>query len=377
MGIHQSSVRARASQAFLGMLAFATGLNYDITAINEAPQRGQTGTITVDTATDGAVYEFSINGVDISFTAGVSESTSTIATKIEDAINSNPLVRGQVSASAAAAVVTLSSTFPGISFSASSADAKLTVAESTAAALEAREIPFGRLVALTGWLDEDPEQNVRKCRIAESAALTAQTKRWTYTYEASLVLKASITIDGITYAFEHTSATDADTSVAALAAKINEGVPDGSVVATTAAAVLILTADDAGVDFDADVYFGSVVGGAGELVLGSPLVGAGMGSSLSFGGISVRRTDEEQSAAAPNAGVQVLLRGSIWVANEGGSPQSGDSVYVYAGATAADQGKLYAAPGTDRIKLPKSVAHWSGHTDETGELSLLIVDFNA
>lgn len=372
--MHQTSVRSRASQAFEGQRAFANGIDYHKTCINKAPQRPQVGTITVNTAADATVYEWTINGIVDSITSATSETTATIAAKIAAKINSNPLVRGQVSASAAAAVVTLTSTFPGLAFTASDADANLTTVQSTVAALDADPIPFGRLVSLAGWLSEDPQQNVQECHIAAAALLTAQTKRWTYTYEASLVLKCSIEVDGLSYVFEHVSATDAATSIAALVAKINAGMPADTVLATASTATLILTADVAGIDFKADLYFGTAVGGAGALAVGSPLVSAGPGSSLSFGGVSVRRIDEEQPAAAANAGVEVLVKGSIWVGNNGTSPAAGGDVYVYVGATAADRGKFYASAGTDRLKLPRHIAKWRGLTDETGTLSLLSIN---
>lgn len=378
MGFHQDIFRSRASQAFLGMLAFASEARTK-TLRNATPQRKQVGTITVDTATDGTVYTWTINGITESLTSGTSETTTTIATKIAAAINANPQQRAWVTATSSGAVVTLTANEPGIAFTASDADSRLTTVQASTAALTADSIPAGRWCVEQGWSAEDPDMNVGLGSLAAAAYLTAQTARWTYTFEASLQLVASVVLDGVTYLVTHTSATDATASIAALVAKLNQALPDSRVVATASTATITLTAA-AGVDLVADVYFGTAVGGAGALAkgTGSNLVVKAAGTSVALGGVAVRRIDDEPDSSGdqafpPNAGFEIVKSGHIWVENSE-APASHGTVYVYVGATAADRGKLYAAPGTDRLPLDSSVAYWTGKSDATGELALLYVD---
>lgn len=95
------------------------------------PAVEQVDTITVNTATSGHIYEGLIQGEQWSYTATGLDTTSTIATAIASAINalSNPTWN----AVAVSAVVTITSTVPGLGFTDSqvTVDSKYTIANST------------------------------------------------------------------------------------------------------------------------------------------------------------------------------------------------------------------------------------------------------
>lgn len=384
MSALQSTVRRSVARAFIGQIA-NTGdpRNLVISAANKAPLRAQVGTITVDTSTDLATYAWTINGIAFSLVAATSETTTTIAAKIAAAINAEPAVRGQVSATSAAAVVTLTGVYPGVTFTASDADAKLTTVQATTSALEAASFRPGVWACLVGPLGStapDIDGDLQGVVVAASANLTAQVAQWTYTtYEASLELVASVVFDGVPYVVSHVSATDANTSAAALRAKLTDALDGLPLTVGGTGAIISITAT-AGAEFQADIYYGTAVD-TGVLTENANL-GARPSTSLAFGGIVERHLSSEDDATGlvyPGVStVPVCTSGKIWTALAGGSaPSAGGQVFVYVGATAADQGKIFSAAGTDRLALARDVARFTGRSDSSDGVTLVEINVTA
>ena len=358
MSALQTSVSRSNIPAFAGQLANAGDpATRRESVINSVPQRRQVGTITVDTATDGATYTWAINGVVLTLVAATSETTTTIAAKIAAVINAEPAVRGQVVASSAVAVVTLTAVSPGIGFTASDSDAKITTVQASTTPLEADGLPFGRWAAILGEESSEIDPGIKSAAVAASAYLTAQVASYTYTtYEAGVVLAASVKFDGQTYTASHVSATDANTSAAALRANLEEAL-DGLPLAVSGSDADVIITATAGAEFEAVIHFASAAS-SGVLTENANL-GPRPGTSLSFGGIVQRHLTTEGIAMDGNQGGVLVTGGKVFVELEGGgNPAVGAPVYVYVGATAADRGKIYAAAGTDRLQLPRSVARF-------------------
>jgi hypothetical protein len=385
MSAIQSTVRRSVARAFVGQLS-NTGdpKNRVKSAANRVPLRAQVGTITVDTAADATAYTWTINGIELSLVSATSETTTTIAVKIAAAINANPAVRGQVRATSATNVVTLTGVFPGVAFTASDADANLTTVEATVAPLSAAALRPGRWAVLLGPLaatSPDVSTGLDSVAPAAAANLTAQQSSWVYTtYEAGVILEASVTIDGQTYAVSHTSATDGNTSAAALRAKLTAALDGKPITVSGATNVITLTATTAGVEFIADIFFGSTATTAVLTTTSRTLPVPGTG--ISFGGIVERHLSDEDDASGlvfpGGSTVPVVVSGKVWAVLSGGAaPTAGAPVWVYVGATAADQGKIYSATGTDRIQVPNAFASFTGRTDTSGGVTLVEIDVTA
>lgn len=74
----------------------------------------QVDTITVASVSAGTVYDFTINGIFRTYTASGSDTVSTVALAIRNLINTHVTLAGQVSASSSGAVVTITSSQPGV-----------------------------------------------------------------------------------------------------------------------------------------------------------------------------------------------------------------------------------------------------------------------
>lgn len=143
MTISQTEVRARRLPGKAGQLYDLSAEQVDFT--NSHPQAKQVSTAQVNaTVVDADEFTLTLNGIALVITAGSSDTKATIADKLAQAANSDPVVRANISAeSDGTDTVTLTSALPGVAFTIDVAG-KLTKATTTAAAA-AQPIPFGRL----------------------------------------------------------------------------------------------------------------------------------------------------------------------------------------------------------------------------------------
>lgn len=349
------------TQWLIGMLATSSFLNDCDTVINTAPQAQQVSTITIDTVTNSATYTVTINGIPVSYTADASAVNTEIVAGLIAAIEEDPSVSASVTCVATSATVaTLTARLPGIAFTITDSDAKITTATTTAAA-DADAVPFGRLLILE---DVDVDTGNVEGSLAMSSRLSAQVDSWAITYEA-VILNVEIIVDGVAYQVSHTMASDLDTSIDALVGKINGaamGLPANTVIATanaSTATALVLTSEVAGKPFTSRVWLGVGATVAAPVLTQTAPVDSDINRAQV--GISVFAYDEESTAAGvstpsypANASMKVLRRGDIAV-ECAETVTFGAPVYVELGVT-ADNGKFFAASSATRVRL--QAAKW-------------------
>lgn len=164
--------------------------------ISSSPQAAQTATITVGTYTDGADYVFLLNGKTMTYRAVTADADqSGVAAKLADLINDEPLVSGLLIAEAAAAVVTITARRPGIAFTLSDSDAKITSAAGTANA-EAASIPFGALLVR---FDD------KKCRALSASDVAAGQLTLVITASNSQIYSLDVVYNGVAIPITYTA----------------------------------------------------------------------------------------------------------------------------------------------------------------------------
>jgi len=247
------------------MVAGFPGAKFDntgqvLTAVNLTPEAKQITTVTVGTG-GAQTMTLLINGFPITAVGTGGDTTAQNATKLADAINANTYVSGVVVAEASAATVIVTSRFGGRAFTLVETAGDLTPV-ATQANAEAAPIPYGRLVVRTG--NASNEESTVLCGLAAASLLTAQEDNLALTYDAAVGAKVSIKYydpaigEYVTRAFEHTQATDADTSVVALHDQINAVMPANTILASHGTAdTLTLTSEVAGVPFEVEYGFGT------------------------------------------------------------------------------------------------------------------------
>lgn len=377
--ISQNTVTRLRGRGIVGQRVFENRLDAIRSVLNKTPQAFQVGTITVDTATDSATYTCVINGVTVSFVNGTSSSTTTTAVLLAAAINASPLVRGAVVATAAVAIVTLTAIQPGIAFTASDSDAKLTTVEAATAAASADAIPFGRAVMRTAF---DTAQGGYEMLggLVKTGNLTAQVDTITVDYAASEIYLINITVRGIRYLFEIAADTDDATTATAIRAAINAELPADTVVCTGATDQVILTAEVAGQAFVTSVGLKS--GTIARLALVHTTATEVTDLTKVLVGGAMMAYDEEiplgdSDASYPaNAGCRVLSAGAMFVESTGTAAMV-DPVYIET-ASGASSGKFYTSASSTRVYIPPAIAAWSepgGITGDTG-VTLNAIKFN-
>lgn len=362
------AVRQRAREGLAGMWFRDSHLNRTDYGINQAPQRAQVSTVTVDSAPgDGTALALTIDGVSVTTVVPANGTTTTIAAAIAAAINAEALVRGTVTATSAAAVVTVTANWPGIAFSIASSEAFLTVATSSTA-LAADPVPFGAAVVSQGYrTDGEPERLVT---LASETVFTPQVQTFTVATGAAVdifvalyevrgserVLLGSDTVTG--------NAT-ANTQATALRNAINAIAPTNTVVATGTAAAVICTAEIAGLEFDVVI---AEVGTTKVLTTGpSPATSL----HRAFVGVSYYAENQESPTIGgssgeyrANEGVTYAKEGELWVSTTGTIVEGGD-VYVELGTS--NTGLLFPTAGADRVALSRARAQWLRASRDTGD----------
>ncbi|MEN0065944.1 MAG: hypothetical protein AAGA48_27635 [Myxococcota bacterium] len=354
-----NNVLPRAREGFIGEWMQDSVLKEYGTLLNDAPQRVQVSTVTVDSDpgdnVDGTV---TVNGITVSFNTGTGNAEAGIATAIANALNAEPLVRGQVLASAAAAVVTLTALLPGIPFTLVEAEAYLTATTPTISQT-ADAVPFGRAVVSQGYATGEGEglgtlastsafaQQVQTLTVTESANApgTAAVYRILGPGERELITR----VDFAPSAVEATYAGNARTA-------LNAALPANTVDITGTGATLIATAEVAGLEFDVELLAVATVVATTGPNRDTSLARAFGGVSLRSGAVEAPFKGALEGEYAPNQSFLHARRGSVWVESSDGVAQ-GQDVYVdlTPGATA---GRLYNAAGTGRLKLSRNLAEW-------------------
>ncbi len=329
MTISQRAVRARRAPGVVGGLFDISGLNDETYFVNAFPQAKQKSTIAVSSAAASAVYALNVNGAEISYTnPATGMTTTTAAAGIAEAINAHPMARGQVVATSDAAVITLESALPGLSFEASHSDAKLGAVTLVTSAAKADAIGFGRLCIRSG--SNTKAYDNRQGRVASASGLTAASVTLKITSTASVSLQVGgefVSATGAIAALETALNGAAGLTAAVSSDELTLTAPVGAGLKITSLASATVEDETAGDDLN-------------ELAIG----------------ISRRTYDEESTykeglvGYPANAGVTALRRGKIWVECSEDAAEGGT---VYAGLVGDDAGKLFASGGSGRVALSR------------------------
>lgn len=309
----------------------------DINVLNSGADAFAVSTLTVDSAA-AELYTTEVVGIPVSYQATGADTTATIAAALAAAINNDPAIAGQVYASAAAAVVTITGQFAGMTLGVDGSFARLTAAVVTAGA-SSPAIGFGRVVLLS-----DAEGADAAGRLPGAAADFAPAP-------ATFVIEMS---GGV------------DTNTATLSLANPGGAPLGATHTATgtesasASATAFAAALDAvdGLEASAEDEFVTVIapGGASILDLSGALVdgldSADEGGEIPRRAITVARHDIEtgadQIARYPaNTVMRCARRAELYYDGF----QAGDRA-VYVGTAANEEGVCFRAPGAGRVLDP-------------------------
>jgi len=346
-------VPSRVLQALIGQWAYNDPLNRARSVFNADPQAVQVDTITVNTGTNSHEYTFEIEGVEISYTADGSTSTTEVATGLAAAWNDSADAGAYGYASSSAAVVTITGWTPDLDYTIDQVDALCTLASVTVAAA-ADAVPHGRLMIFRSRDTTDPH-SVLAC-LAKSSKLTAQVDTLTADYVSGEVYYVQIGVEGQTYGpVAVTANTDDGTTATDIATAINAMMPANTVIAAaTSGGALTLTAEVAGKAFT--VIYGTKSGTAARLTLAHTTSGVLTDINRAAVGVAMWSPSNESTTIGDstpswpaNQGVMVATRGVLWV-ESAQSISDGDPVYVELGVT-ADNGKLFNTTSATRVLL--------------------------
>ena len=352
-------VRRLHLQAKIGDLGTSDMLAHKKSMVNEDPQAIQRDQITLAAGfLIGKAYTISILGLTITYTTVAGDiDVDGVATSFAAALNANPDVRGQVESSAlAGGLINVDGLIPGNAYTLN-AGTNTTVAP-VQSAVEASQIPFGRLVLFKGYSAVAHRAATELTRLATSAAFAAQQDAGDVVYDAASTYLVSIVTDGgyradfavAANASANQTATDIRTAINADLTLATEGITAGG-----AGATVELDSATIGYGFKSST---AISGGAGTLAIVSTY-GVGVSLLAAAAGASMSTLDDEQliragdlSVYRPNDPVKVLTGGTMWVELDAAdtSPVFGAGVYVSltAGATA---GRFYMTPAAGRMKL--------------------------
>ena len=337
--------RDRQQAGYPGLLASMVTAD-QVTRINDRPRTAQVSTVTVDTAADSSVYTITIDGMDVSYTSDASATPTEIAAGLAAAIVADPLTNGLVTATAAVAVLTITSRLGGRAFTLTTADARLTIATTTANAVAA-DVPFGvGVLELGNDLAAVPDGSLAPLSTLHVVTLTPTVANSTIysvvVIVAGVTVSKAITSDG--------SATAAEI-VAALVSALNGELPANSVLAS-GTDTLVLTSEVPGQDF-------VVVPGP---TLTAVTTTQGRRIEDVFAGVTISHEIYEQPrsgayALPGNSTMPVLRRGEIYVATETDVTDTNAPVYVRTGGT-GQKGGFRSSAASGCVPLPAAKARW-------------------
>lgn len=370
----QTSYRTQSLPGLPGQPFDATG--NVVSGINKAPQAAQIESFDVDTSTLDEVYSVFIDGVEISIT-GSGVDTDDVEAFV-DAINAS-LISGKVvaevdSGSPDTAIITARHGGIGFVFALGANAAKMTKHAQTQANATADEIPFGAGVVLDGWSEGTGSELLVK--LAKATNFTAQVDTLKLVYDASVDATVSVTYydpatgDYATVSATHTQATDADTSVVALAGALNAVLPANTVDVTHPDAdTLTLTAEVAGAAFRLSYGFGPGRDtGAWDHASNADVTTdvnralLGIAQSTHVVDREAPKTPgalvEQANAYPANRAINIREKGRVWVLPEA-QPSIGDRVYIRLAANGAldKLGGFTPTPGAGVVLLEAAKWH--------------------
>lgn len=347
--ITQSSVLARRPAGRIGQVSGDLGNR--VQPFLSALGLAQISTVTLTNWSDGRTYAATINGVVITITTVTADANVTgAAVRLAAAINADLRVAGQVRATSALGVVTLTSILPGLSFTlAGSTDAAAALVQS---ASEPSDVKIGRALLSGGQasisFDSYSQRQANNfIKLPLLANLTARVVRVTPTAANSTQYGLVVTLDdGSQHPFFIISDGSAtvqeivEAQVAAFPASLS-----GIITATEDNTKLILTAV-AGRQFQVS-FFGAGVQVIAVSVAGDDAQRLFVGASAIDDTMEYTSIGSNELVYAAGHPVGVLVEGEILISNSQ-SVNPGDPVYVEM-AVGDDNGKLYNTPSATRL----------------------------
>lgn len=377
------------SQTTPNMLWWVLGQRTEVTTtderrdgLNAFPQAVEITTATISNPGDNSIVGLTIDGVAISVSTGVGAISATaVAALLVTAINADPIVFGRVTASNAAAVLSLTGREPGVPFVVTGATAGVAAVTETQAAALAQVVEFARAVCHTGYQNTD-----RLVAKAQSALFTTlQVFTGSLTFVTGAIVRGVLfdVVGGerreIARSAPITSSVDVATTTAALIAAMNATAPTPS-VNFTGTTTVIGTSERAGFEYALELIYES--GGAGSPVFTiTNTVGPNVATSFhrAFKGVSER---DQAVGAITVGGVEMQYpanscltyckRGTVAVESSQ-VIASGDPVFVEL-AAGVDAGKFFNTTSSTRIRLSLAQAAWELDANaDTGNLAALRV----
>lgn len=344
--------------------------NRVIAAFQAIGQLAESRTATLSNWSADRTYTITVNGEVTTITTPAGDTDAAgAATRMAAALNANPAVRGQVQASVAGAVVTLTALWPGVAFTLSAgADVALALVQ---AAAEAEDLPIGRAVlrgpqgeVTSGSYTERMASPTLKRTLA--ANLTARVVHVTPTSANDTVYGLAIVLsDGRTFNFRVVSGGSATVQaiVEAQVAAFPAGLAD-IVTATEDDTKLILTATP-GVQFEVVVTEGPQA---------VAVATAGSDAEVELLGITAIDDTMEMKTIGANTLVYPGTRPAA-VIEEGGVLMEcaedvayGDPVYIEFGP-GDDNGKAYKTASATRLRWLR--ARWTRRATTSDDLAWL------
>lgn len=370
--IHQKSIGNRRPVGKVGMLdKLSYKRNHLETGVNASPQRVASKTLTVSTFTADAEYAVTIEGRVIKYTAVAGDTNqSGVASRLAVEINGDSQVRGLVQAVAASGVITLSSLLPGFNFSASTADAKMTLVDVNTA-LDADAVPFGRLVFYAPdeqvlGLDDDGNVPVKLPEVSDYAA-----KRYTITLVGGPQNNTDyrVVLNGGEFYSLVTSDADAteDEILGGLATALQlaagvTAIKSASYEAGSGELLVEVDSPDDSISLGAE--YNLLIEDVREATdLNALVAGFATFNMSTEGGY---RDGKMIGEYKPNEPMQLLTAdGDIFLESSESITRGGK---VYVGLAGAERGLCFASPGADRLDVSDMMCWWR---NVDGDIALL------
>jgi hypothetical protein len=324
-------------------------------ALNSDPQAPQISTLTVANYADGKTYSWTINSVADSYlTISGDTDTTGAAAKIAAKINSNPNYRGQVRATSSGAVVTITSTYPGLSFTL--VGGTDLAAAPVQVAARAANLPIGRGVLVGAQVNYDYESYSERganltLKRALAGNLTARVIHVTPTAANSTQFGLAILLPtGEVYSFAVVSDGSGavqeivEAQVAAFPAALAN-----IVTATEDDTKLILTAAP-GQQFNV-IPYGAGVQAVAVATEGDDIAKKFLGFSCYTTGMQVPIIEGNELYYEAERAASILVEGPILVECSEAIAY-GDPVYI--SLASDDAGKAYKVAAANRVRIPNA-----------------------
>lgn len=384
-----SDVRANRPIGFIGQVL---GYIRSRTGNNQRPQAAQVTTISIPASPDSSTaYSVVIDGVTASYTTDASATQAELGAGLVAAIQVQAGARSRMAPTYSAGTLTLTGTWPGVSYTVSasggSGGGAIGTATTATAAASASVVYFGRALCTDGNVTNE---GTPKVFMPTTALFSAQVTTFTYASVAVTdTVTTTVTMHGKTVAvdtpYRSSHAQTLTDHTADLETVLNAAFGAGTgCVAANSSNDITITADVAGAEFEAN---SAVNGAGGGTVTKAETTGPSIATSVrrALIGVSKRRADVENvtvdgddPAYPANGGVEFVTRGEMVVARDTSETWNRDSdTWVSVSTSASLSGRVYDTGSSTRVWIPRDMLRIvaqepSTHTDGIGQIAVNI-----